>query len=58
MERHRHEAARIAESAGEQLAAVVRGVLGRPGLTDEQRGLTLPVVPTGGLKHRRQVPQR
>jgi hypothetical protein len=36
---------RLAESAGAQLAAVVRAVLDRLGLSDEQRVLALQVVP-------------
>lgn len=36
---------RVAESAGQQLAAVVRAVLDRLQLTDEQRSLALSVVP-------------
>lgn len=36
---------RLAESAGQQLASVVRAVLDRLELTDEQRGLALVVVP-------------
>jgi hypothetical protein len=36
---------RIAETAGAQLAAVVRAVLDRLGLTEEQRVLALSVVP-------------
>ena len=36
---------RVAEAAGQQLASVVRAVLDRLGLTDEQRSLALVVVP-------------